>query len=426
MHHSLHIPSIRSIRSGLIGTIATAALLATTPALAQKNMPQVNCIDPARPNIVYIAGSSAIRNFLSVVAGLLAENDPPYSIVYQSQGSCTGVQAIFSEDPAKRFIRDIPAADGKDANYAIYFKPDGSFEECFLSPTGNEVDVGASDVYSTTCDGIMPPAGVTIADYEGPIQPMTFVVPAASQQRIISAEAGYLAFGVGGTSGALSAGPWTDPTFFAVRNASSGTQQMISRAIGVPGDKWWGEDKGGSSQVRDDLKVIVDAVSANKALGILSTDAADLVRNDLRILAFQSEGQSCSYWPDSSPFSFDKMNVRDGHYTIWGPVHFYARQGQGGLPSDAAAALVTRFAKPSLDIELLEAIIAQHLVPKCAMQVQRNSEMGPLSRYQTEYRCDCFFELIAEGSTSCQPCALPSECPPETPACNYGYCERGE
>lgn len=421
MHHLHH-----RIRSGLSGMLAAAALLAASPALAQKNTPTVDCVDPARPNIVYVAGSSAIKNFLSVTAGLLAANDPPYTIVYQSQGSCTGVKAVFSEVAEERVIKDIPATPEKDANYAVFFNPDGTYQECFLDPAGNEVDVGASDVFATTCDFPAAPAGVTIADYEGPIQPMTFVVPAASQQRNISAEAGYLAFGLGGQSGSFSAAPWTDATFFFVRNASSGTQQMVSRAVGVPADQWWGVDKGGSSAVRDDLKLIVDAASADKAIGILSTDVADSVREDLRILAFQAEGQSCAYWPDSTPFSFDKQNVRDGHYPIWGPVHFYARQEAGGLPSADAAALVTGFAKPSLDIELLEAIIAQHLVPKCAMHVQRTAEMGELSRYQTEYRCDCFFELIAEGSTSCQACTLASECPAERPACNYGYCEVGE
>ena len=43
-------------------------------------------------------------------------------------------------------------------------------------------------------------------------------------------EAAYLAFGLGGYNGAAL--PWTDPAFFFVRNAGSGTQQLIARAYG--------------------------------------------------------------------------------------------------------------------------------------------------------------------------------------------------
>ena len=33
--------------------------------------------------------------------------------------------------------------------------------------------------------------------------------------------------------------------------------------------------------------------------------------------------QLCGYLPDSTGTSFDKKNVRDGHYWLWGAQHFY-------------------------------------------------------------------------------------------------------
>ena len=407
--------------------VGGAALLTGGAARAQTEEPTVNCLDPAlRPKPIYIAGSSAIKPFLGVVAKLLAAEPEPYTIIYQSQGSCTGVNAIYSESAADRVIKDIPEVGDKPANYAIFFLPDGeSTEECFLEPdTGNVVDVGVSDVFATSCEGIATPAGVQIRDYEGPIQPMTFVVPSASTQRSISSEAAYLAFGLGGYAGASA--PWIDPMFFFIRNDKSGTQQMTSAAIGVPAGQWWGIDQGGSTAVKENLKLLVDNASAEKAIGILSTDLADSERSNLRVLAYQARGQSCAYYPDSTPFSADKRNVRDGHYDIWGPVHFYTRVEGSGLPSPAAGALVTRFAAPKLDQGLLEVIVRKHLVPKCAMKVQRSEEIGPLSPYTTDARCDCFFEVVSNGATSCQPCTLPGECPAERPTCNYGYCEEGQ
>jgi len=266
----------------------------------------------------------------------------------------------------------------------------------------------------------MAPAGVQIADYLGPIQPMVFVAPALSSQKAISAEAAYMAFGTGGNKGASA--PWTDPDYFFVRNASSGTQQMVARAINVPADKWWGVDRGGSSGVVNGIKVLLDQSLAEKAIGILSTDTADANRDTMRILAFQSYGQNCAYYPDSTPFLTDKQNVRDGHYPLWGPVHFYTRV-TNGIPSSAAAALVTQFAAAKLSTSLVETVAKKFFVPKCAMHVDRTSEMGPLKSYTTESRCDCFFEKTVNGATSCKACAQASECPANAPACSYGYCE---
>lgn len=396
--------------------LALALLLATAAAHAQTNVPTIPC---PTSNTVFVAGSSAIRSLLSVVAPLLAKESPPYSLVYQSQGSCTGVNAVFSADPNARLMKDIPASGTRAANYALFIKPDGTEQECSLPTEGVTVDIGVSDVYAATC-GATTPSGVQIADYEGPIQVMTFVVPQTSTQRSISAEAAYMAFGTGGNQG--KAAPWTTPSLYFVRNASSGTQQMVARAIGVPADKWWGTDRGSADGVRKNMKVILDADTAEKSIGILSTDITDEERSNLRVLAFQATGQTCGFLPDSTPFAEDKLNVRDGHYPIWGPVHFFTRT-ENGLPSAAAGALVSRFAAAKLDTELVDAIIHKHLVPKCAMKVKRSTELGPLSPYKTESVCSCYFDKIANGATSCKPCAGAGDCPSSAPACNYGYCE---
>lgn len=408
--------------------LSLAAVFATARAEAQTNVPTVNCIDPARPNLVYVAGSTALRPFLATLSKLMAADSPAYTVVYQAQGSCTGVSAVYDADPAKRVMKDIPAASGRAANYAVFFKADGTSQECFLDTTGAgaggtswpNVDLGISDVFAKSCGVDAPPAGTTIADYFGPIQPMTFVVPSASTQTSISATSAYLAFGRGGSSGASV--PWIDPAFFFVRNASSGTQQMIARAIDVPGAKWWGRDRGGSTQVKNELKVLLDPATAEKAIGILSSDAADEERNNLRVLAFKAKGQACGYLPDANANSRDKINVRDGHYPIWGPVHLFARTNSG-LPNAAAGAFVGRFATARVDKSLLDAEIEKGLVPQCAMRVTRTEEMGALASFAPAFDCSCYFDSKANGRTSCTSCAGPGDCPSSAPACNFGYCE---
>lgn len=404
--------------------IGAAALAAGAVALAAPHAgadPTVPCYDATlRPHVVYVAGSTAIKPFLGALAALLAQNSPPYTLVYQSQGSCTGVDAIYNADPTKNVIKDIPSVGGKPANWAVFFSTDGKTStQCNLDPAGNTVDVGASDVYASTC-GASTPAGVQIADYLGPVQAMTFVVPTNSTQRTISAEAAYMVFGMGGNKGA--AAPWIDPTYYFVRNASSGTQQMLGKAVGVPATQWWGIDRGGSGTVASQMALLLDPNIAEKAIGILAGDVTGTMTDTLRVLKFQAAGQSCAYFPDTSPFILDKSNVRDGHYPIWGPVHFFARTA-AGIPGTAASALVSRFAAPKPDQSLLDSIIASHLVPRCAMHVTRSSEMGPLASFTTDQRCDCYFEKGVTGKSGCQTCTQSSECPAGAPACNYGYCE---
>jgi ABC-type phosphate transport system substrate-binding protein len=407
----------RSLRSVLAFLPAMAIVATGGAALAQTTPPTVSCIDASRPNLIYVAGSTALRPFLGTMAQVLAKETPAYTIVYQGQGSCTGVSAILSDDPAKQIIKDIPAAGGKAANYAIFFKADGSAQECSLDVAGNTVDLGVSDVFAASCGQT---AGANVADYYGPIQPMTFVVPAASSQHSISAEAAYLALGLGGAGG--KSAPWTDPSLFFVRNASSGTQQMIARAIGVPGERWWGKDRGGSGAVVSGLKVLLTPDVAEKSIGILSSDLADAERNNLRILAFRAKGQDCGFLPDSTLASKDKVNVRDGHYPIWGPVHLFARTS-GALPNAAAGAFVTRFATVRVDKTLIDALIDKSLVPQCAMRVSRTSELGALASFSPEFQCGCYFDARTTGASSCKTCQVPADCPTNAPACNLGYCE---
>jgi hypothetical protein len=65
-------------------------------------------------------------------------------------------------------------------------------------------------------------------------------------------------------------------------------------------------------------------------------------RANLRTLAYQHYGQSCAFTPDSSVGSSDKRNVRDGHYELWAPFHFYTR-GQNGRTQDAFVAEIVSY-----------------------------------------------------------------------------------
>lgn len=364
------------------------------------------------PNPVYIAGSSASKPFLAKVAAELGKLDPPVTLIYSSAGSCAGVN-FFTASPV-----------GTVTGTGVIWSEDAKEVEggCALPMAGATVDIGVSDVYPETCDGAKLPADVK--DFHGPVQAMTFVVPADSSESKISAEAAYLVFGLG-EGGEVE--PWSDEMTIERRAATSGTQQMIGSFLGVPAAKFEGHENAASGDLITALAASATAGNANKAIGILSTDAADKNRSALKVLAYQHFGQTCSYLPDSTSTSFDKQNVRDGHYPIWGPLHMLARTS-GGSVANADAKKVVDVLSGATEIEGLDLIKAEAgggVVPDCAMRVKRSKDGGDLASYMPAKSCECKFVAEATGTApdSCKTCEKASDCDKEAPACNYGYCE---
>jgi hypothetical protein len=346
-----------------------------------------------------------------------------YTPVYQITSSCNGVKSVFGAQARDHLIAD-PAAGSRTAT-ATYVTGDGTLVPCALGPGGVPVDIGESDIFSSSCVGFGP-AGGDIGEYFGPIQAMLFVVPSASSQSVITAALARSVFGRGGDNG--KAAPWTDPDLYFVRNANTGTQQMIGRAVNVPADQFWGRDRSTASQLAAALTVVA-AEHAEQAIGIISNDYYDRSNGNIKELAYQAPPQSCGFFPDSKQFVKDKRNVRDGHYPIWGPLHFFTAIS-GGIPvSPAAAAFVATVSVAEPGKGLLNAYIDAGLVPSCAMQVQRSIDLGPLSAYTPPIGCGCYFEARLAGGEApvgCKVCNGSTECTDAgRPVCNLNFCEPG-
>jgi hypothetical protein len=257
--------------------------------------------------------------------------------VWQTSNSCAGVDAITNDfsgasapvlDPNKTMLKE------KAARISEFYAPSGVSVPCLI--TGSvQVDVGESDIYAKTCESTLkydPSVSITnaqVGEYLGPTMAMTFVVPGASSQAALSAEAAQAILGRGTVpdTGKL---PFDDPAQFFNRASSTATNQIISRGIFVDPKQWCRVDMRSASNMASQLQQ-VPAALAEKTIGIISTDFADSQRGNIKPLAFQARGQGCAFWPDSSRFKEDKNNVRDGHYPLWGPIHFFARLS-GGLP----------------------------------------------------------------------------------------------
>jgi hypothetical protein len=322
------------------------------------------------------------------------------------------VQARSSTSP-KHVIKNTVNND------AFYFDESQTQRFCLLEAAGTQVDIGESDISAPLC-GYTQTVPNT-ADYSGPVLTISFVVPSQSSQTAISAESAHLVLGAGGSGGRAS--PWTDAKYYFTRSSGTGTVQLVSKAIGVDPNMWWGIDRLSAPNLVASMQAIDPNVSES-VLGVLSADFADKARANLRVLAFQQRGQKYAYLPDSNQQVADKANVRDGHYPIWGPIHFYANT-VAGVPSQAASAFITQFNVPRLSQQLVQATIEAGFVPACAMKVSRATEGGPVTAFTPQYACGCFFDSVVNGSSKCKQCTGPADCSAPTKSCNYGFCEAG-
>jgi hypothetical protein len=412
------------------GSTPGTALPSASSGVATSGTP---CSDLAtNGTVIYVTGSTAVKPFLQQIGQQLSA--VKVYIVYTSTGSCVGVDAILNDTPMTSGPPPAPALS------ATYWESSSSTgKACDLPADGVAADIGVSDVFSASCPGfeLLDLETLSVRDAPGPIQTMTFSVPAASKYTEISAQAAYFVFGFGAAGGVRDADSggamWNDEEALLQRSPSSGTQAMIAAAIGVPATAW----KGKLHKTSDDVAAALqaagdDPIEADKTLGILAADYIETknLRAQVRSLAFQDTAQPCAVYPDSTSKARDKRNVRDGHYPIWGPLHVLYKVNDDGLPrnpatrqriTDIAGYLSGTKALPN-GVKLIDVYADSGLVPECAMRVTRTRDGGNIIPYVSPNPCSCLFDLRATGATSCATCKVQADCATGQ-TCSQGYCE---
>ncbi len=343
--------------------IAWASAGAAVAAMATpgRALAQTMCPDPAFPNAVYVAGSTAIQPVLQALAVQLGSQA---TIIYFANGSCKGLAAVLGSSSAPG-----SGPNGVSTGLTYLAWPlsgtDGSLETVGTSDTpgynptctvgqpqgtvqgatvaGQAIDVAFSDVYPATCatnaqTGLLSQsANSSMQEFLGPVQAMGFWVPSTSQQDAISAEAAYVVFGWAGTGDKVTqaVAPWTTSTEIFHRSTSSGTQGMIASAIGLPSNKWQGTSEPDTQTL---LSAVQNGTDPNASIGIAGAEDTQVVSTDtasnLKMLAYQHGGQGCGYYPNSNANKRDMINVRQGRYAIWGPVHLVVKVDANGNPVD--------------------------------------------------------------------------------------------
>lgn len=418
------------IRTILGTAIALGVVIAGQKELGGRAAAQSDIACSELENPVYIAGASAVQALIEQAQRALDDVDAGITLVYQKVGSCEGPPALIGG-------MEIAATP----NYYVFSDPADPAKAtgmaCSLPASGVKPDISVADVTAATCGrnlggGNEYTPGANHREIGGAIQAMTFAVPATSSETAISAEAARVVFGFAAEDHVVA--PWALGANIFHRVATSGTQILAAAAIGLNSNLWASEHQlGGNGDVVAALKAATDK---NSAIGLLASSAADKERGELRILAFQSEGQACGYLPDSSATAFDKVNVREGRYGIFGPMQFLVNVDSDRLPVSVSAnddthvrtAIDFLTLSESLDQRsqriMLEAAVKASVIPPCAMKVQRKDEYSDPVAFEPDQACHCFFDVNAGvANHGCVSCESDADCGGDTPACNFGYCE---
>jgi ABC-type phosphate transport system substrate-binding protein len=368
------------------------------------------------PNPVYLIGSSAYEATLKAFAVKLAAETTPTTVVYQKPNSCTGVAALTAGTPL--------------TGTGIYYTQSGTTitsNNCTFPTAGPVPDVGVSDVFYESCTNVTPAARpATLGDFFGPVQAMEIIVPKAntSTQYITAQEAQ----DIWGCGAVAQIGTFTQNPGIFCRDATSGTQIIISDAIGLNPASVLGVSESSSGNM---ASAVSGFTTATASIGFIGADVYDSNRTTLNALAFQAFGQTKAYYADSSATAVDRQNVRDGHYFPWGYEHLLATVNSSGAITDTKAANIIGLltgTRTDSSFDYVQVDGKAGTIPLCAMSVQKTNDLpGYLSPYTPTDTCNCDF-LAALSGTAPSTCAACSATDGGTSctggkSCHHGYCE---
>lgn len=449
--HSLCLPRFtispfKVVYPGVSGLLGAALVMTLNLSHASA---QVNCADLPGPQLVILHGDTQSR-MIADLGRVLRDAEEPLTIVHLSRSTCSLVSDVFSGAPVT-FTMQYEPSQAEDPDW------NGTPLECITD--GLNVDVGIAATFVSSCSqSVLDTQPDDVAIFRGPVQAYGFIVPEGTLDvagGAITREEAYFVFS--GQGAAANAVPWTaepDPAPPGVPSLyirRSTTSTLLTCASNVepellPPDRWVGYRLEGQD---DRSSIVINGVAnapaelRNSTIGILGVELYDRQRDVLDLLAYQAEGQRGAYYPDSTPSRRDKRNVRDGHYVPWSYTEYLAYVDEDGdvinphvqrLLDIVSGVKEVRIASgddalQSFDMDALQVIAGNGLIPECAMSVTRQFDGSDLSLYTPDNPCGCFFETVQdpevvndpEWQASCPTCNETQPCSSGT--CNRGYCE---
>jgi len=407
---------------GLFATVGVALLVATRADAANGDpCAALTDEDNGVPSI-YIENGDTQEPLVKKLGKLLMQSSTKLRVFYRNRPTCNIRNDLFSG------AQMVTVVDGTTARPVRYIPADPAFDPASAAPTCTVPDtppappiaLGIGATYLSSCPQT-PAQPADVGVFDGPVQAYGFITNKNSSQVAITAEEGYLAYGF--TEGGGEAAPWVVQNLRFKRGNTASTTLTMSAAIRLlPTQMKAAPDSGTSEAI---ITSVVNSNAPEATIGILGTELYDQRRADIKLLAFKSFGQRFAYFPDSTSTSFDKQNVRDGHYLPWSPTPYIAKVTRGATtiadPNARRFHELVMGTRAGDDVDGLPQVVGSGLVPTCAMKVTRAGDGADLALYDAPAPCGCYFEKnVPQGMTACTACTVGDDA-----ACNGGKCRRG-
>lgn len=366
---------------------------------------------------------------------LIKSADGKLRVIYRNEPTCKVRQDMFGTSaPGPTKMTEL---EGREVRYIKLDQPADPNAEvavgiCTLpkpedAASAVTIQLGIGATYLSSCTDTVannPDLGV----FDGPIQAYGFITNTQSQQNGITAEEGYLAYAFPEAGG--DAQPWVVQDLRFKRSNTASTTLTMSSAVRLTPTQFAVGARQAALSPETSAQLITEVKNSSNpeaTLGILGLDLYDVDRSAVKLLPFKSWDQRYGFWPDKTKDTFEKQNVRDGHYLPWAPTPYVAVKNAAGEIVDPDAKrfydLVRGFRKDS-DVDGLRTIAQFSLIPECAMSVTRDADGADLKSYTDPNPCNCYYDAnVRNGSTTCATCTEEGSACGTAGKCHLGYCE---
>jgi hypothetical protein len=370
--------------------------------------------------VVFIENGDTQEPLVKRLGARLVNSASPLRIVYKNRRTCDLALDMYTPNAMVNdaiAIRYIPSSI-EDPTWT----PSSPSPTCEADAGGNAIGLGIGATFLSSCASLPPSRPADLAELVGPVQAYGFIVPTGSSQIAITAQEGYFAYGFPASTG--QAMPWLDQALRFSRGPTASTALTLAAAIGLKGSQLKGTVPTGNTST-EVLNLVATSTAPEATIGLMGTEVYDSARSQVKLLAFKGFGQRYAYYPDFGATSFDKRNVRDGHYLPWAPTPYLTRVNGAGKALDTNVQRIIDLVfgvRVDADVNGLDQVIASGLVPECAMGVKRDFDGGPLSLFAPPEPCACYYEAkVPQGATRCTACTNDTPC--GAGKCRRGYCE---
>jgi hypothetical protein len=415
----------------LIGTVTAAG----AKVFAQGGIPACATL----PNPIYLEGTTAVVPVIQHLGAKLRNIN--VTLLWNANGDgCTSVYHLAWQNSSQvgTVFQYYEEADPNSPNSKIVISTcNGTM--------GQVPDLAINDTYWTSCAlsyndlgtlGTLPPS---FKEFVGPVQGLVPIVAGSylyySDIMVEELQDLYMC----GAIGKILTFSNTS-TIYDYNCIGSGMRELWVRGLGFAnGAVLHGLVGAGCNSTLDAesmVSTVASATSPDTTIGYTSTEFYDENRDIIRALKVRGLNQLNAYLPDTDATSTDKINIREGRYTIQGALKLVAQvdpNEPSGVPVNPGAKKVIDWMQanpvsdPALQLPVdINQIYAQRgVVPQCAMRVTKDSDVAVFRRYRDPMPCHCSFQMLATGKTcipGCTACTDSSTCPTGK-ICSHGYCE---